>query len=119
MIDSGPTDGSTGLIRRVPPRHFALLQPHEYNPARVVTHGLAFAHADYVICLNADATPQNHSRLHEWPHALRIRWRQRRARLAGFADGWRSFRACGRAAPAPPTWARPDAARLPHRATLP
>ncbi|HEV2437898.1 MAG TPA: glycosyltransferase family 2 protein [Verrucomicrobiae bacterium] len=31
-------------------------------------------------------------RLHEWPHALRIRWQQRRAKLAGFKTGWTTYR---------------------------
>jgi rhamnosyltransferase len=31
-------------------------------------------------------------RLSEWPHALSIRWQQRRARLAGFRDGWSAYR---------------------------
>jgi len=31
-------------------------------------------------------------RLEEWPHAMRIRWRQRRGRLAGFRDGWAAYR---------------------------
>jgi len=31
-------------------------------------------------------------RLSEWPHAVRIRWNQRRARLAGFRDGWTHYR---------------------------
>jgi len=31
-------------------------------------------------------------RLAEWPHAVRIRWQQRRARLAGIRDGWRVYR---------------------------
>jgi rhamnosyltransferase len=29
----------------------------------------------------------------EWPHAARIRWKQRQARLAGFRDGWKYYRA--------------------------
>jgi rhamnosyltransferase len=33
-----------------------------------------------------------HGRLGEWPHALRIRWQQRKARLAGFREGWRFYR---------------------------
>lgn len=32
------------------------------------------------------------NRMHEWPHALSIRWQQRRARLAGFEDGWKNYR---------------------------
>lgn len=31
-------------------------------------------------------------RLKEWPHALGIRWQQRRARLAGFRAGWEFYR---------------------------
>jgi rhamnosyltransferase len=31
-------------------------------------------------------------RLVEWPYAVRIRWAQRRARLAGFRDGWSHYR---------------------------
>jgi rhamnosyltransferase len=32
------------------------------------------------------------SRLPELGHAARIRWQQRRAKLAGFRDGWRFYR---------------------------
>ncbi len=59
VIDSGSTDGSVELIQRARPAHFVQIQPHEYNPARVLNHGLTLARADYVICLNADATPQD------------------------------------------------------------
>jgi rhamnosyltransferase len=31
-------------------------------------------------------------RLAEWPHAARIRWEQRRAKLNGFRDGWEFYR---------------------------
>ncbi|HWQ90854.1 MAG TPA: glycosyltransferase [Clostridia bacterium] len=31
-------------------------------------------------------------RLAEWPHAARIRWEQRRAKLAGFREGWEVYR---------------------------
>jgi len=31
-------------------------------------------------------------RLAEWPHAARIRWRQRRAKLKGFREGWKFYR---------------------------
>ncbi len=31
-------------------------------------------------------------RLTEWPHALRIRWRQRCGKLAGFRHGWATYR---------------------------
>ena len=29
-----------------------------------------------------------HGRLHEFPHAMRVRWMQRTGKLAGFRDGW-------------------------------
>jgi rhamnosyltransferase len=41
----------------------------------------------------------------EWPHAARIRWRQRRARLAGFEEGWLQYRTTP-AATRPPVWCR-------------
>lgn len=31
-------------------------------------------------------------RWREWPHALRVRWQQRRAKLAGFNRGWLDYR---------------------------
>ncbi len=34
-------------------------------------------------------------RLREWPHAARIRWHQRRAKLAGFREGWKFYREGG------------------------
>ncbi|MEW6307206.1 MAG: glycosyltransferase [Verrucomicrobiota bacterium] len=34
-------------------------------------------------------------RLGEWPHAARIRWRQRCAKLAGFREGWKVYRSAG------------------------
>src|SRR5437660_3412611 len=41
----------------------------------------------------------------ELPHAARIRWRQRRAKLAGFKDGWTAYRQNKTSASAnPPTW---------------
>ena len=33
-----------------------------------------------------------HRRLAEMPHAARIRWQQRRAKLAGFRAGWEFYR---------------------------
>src|SRR5437660_921818 len=47
VIDSGSTDGSVELIRRAAPRHFVQIQPHEYNPARVLNHGVSLARSDY------------------------------------------------------------------------
>jgi rhamnosyltransferase len=58
VIDSGSTDGSVELIRAARPKHFIEIAPHEYNPARVMNHGMQLAHSDFGIFLNADATPQ-------------------------------------------------------------
>lgn len=58
VIDSGSTDGSVELIRAANPAHFIQIQPHEYNPSRVMNHGMRLAQADTVLFLNADATPQ-------------------------------------------------------------
>lgn len=58
VIDSGSTDGSVDLIRAAQPRHFIQIQPQEYNPARVMNHGMELARSGFGIFLNADATPQ-------------------------------------------------------------
>ena len=58
LVDSGSTDGSAELIRRARPRRFLQIAPHEYNPARVLNHGMQLAGSDFGIFLNADATPQ-------------------------------------------------------------
>lgn len=59
VIDSGSTDGSQDLIRAVKPAHFIQITPQEYNPSRVMNHGMRLASSERVIFLNADATPQN------------------------------------------------------------
>src|SRR5258706_468564 len=59
VIDSGSTDGSVELIREARPRHFIQIQPEEYNPSRVMNHGMKLAQSAFAIFLNADATPQN------------------------------------------------------------
>jgi rhamnosyltransferase len=43
------------------------------------------ARRDLVFC-------SRQKRLREWPHAVRIRWHQRRAKLAGFREGWKFYR---------------------------
>jgi len=58
VIDSGSTDGSQELIRAMNPAHFVQITPKEYNPSRVMNHGMRLARAEYGIFLNADATPQ-------------------------------------------------------------
>jgi rhamnosyltransferase len=58
VIDSGSTDGSQELIRHAQPSHFIQIQPHEYNPSRVMNHGMKLASSSFGIFLNGDATPQ-------------------------------------------------------------
>lgn len=58
VIDSGSRDGSVELIRAANPRHFLQIEPHEYNPSRVMNRGMQLARAEFGIFLNADATPQ-------------------------------------------------------------
>lgn len=58
VIDSGSTDGSVELIRRVRPKHFIQIAAQEYNPARVMNRGMELARSEVGIFLNADATPQ-------------------------------------------------------------
>src|SRR5437868_4754603 len=58
VIDSGSTDGSVELIRNAHPRHFIQIPPEEYNPSRVMNHGMRLGCAELGIFLNADATPQ-------------------------------------------------------------
>ena len=58
VIDSGSTDGSQDLIRAMEPAHFVQITPKEYNPSRVMNHGMRLARAEYGIFINADATPQ-------------------------------------------------------------
>ena len=58
VIDSGSTDGSVEMVRAAQPRHFIHIQPHEYNPSRVMNQGMQLARSEFCIFLNADATPQ-------------------------------------------------------------
>lgn len=57
VIDSGSTDGSVELIRRFAPRHFVQIASSDYNPSRVMNHGMQLARHELGIFLNADATP--------------------------------------------------------------
>src|SRR6266567_65480 len=58
VIDSGSTDDSPALIHQADPRYFIHIAQHDYNPSRVMNHGMRLARADFGIFLNADATPQ-------------------------------------------------------------
>lgn len=71
VIDSGSTDGSIELIRSAKPRHLIQIAPHEYNPARVLNHGMQLAQAESAIFLNSDATPQGSGWLRPLAAALR------------------------------------------------
>jgi len=59
VIDSGSTDGSRELIQKAQPRHFIQIEAEEYNPSRVMNHGMQLARSEFGIFLNADATPAN------------------------------------------------------------
>ena len=70
VIDSGSTDGSQDLIRAARPAHFVQIAPHEYNPSRVMNHGMRLAQSERVLFLNADATPQGPNWLRPLAEAL-------------------------------------------------
>lgn len=57
-IDSGSTDGSVEILRQFQPRHLIEIPHRDYNPARVMNHGMEIASSNFGIFLNADATPQ-------------------------------------------------------------
>src|SRR5690349_16742200 len=70
VVDSGSTDGSVELIRQAQPRHFIQIRPHEYNPSRVMNHGMQLAQAEFAVFINADATPQGPNWLRPLVQAL-------------------------------------------------
>ena len=70
VIDSGSTDGSVELIRNARPKHFIQITPSEYNPARVLNHGMQLARSEFGIFLNADATPRGNNWLRPLAEAL-------------------------------------------------
>lgn len=70
VIDSGSTDGSVDLIRQANPRHFVQIKPEEYNPSRVMNHGMALSRSEFSVFLNADATPQGTNWLRPLVRAL-------------------------------------------------
>src|SRR5262245_14691280 len=57
VIDSGSSDGSVDLIRQAGPREFVQIAPHEYNPSRVMNHGMHLSKAPLAVFLNSYATP--------------------------------------------------------------
>lgn len=70
VIDSGSIDGSVELIHRARPRHFLQIAPGDYMPGRVLNDGIKLARSNYVIFVNADATPQGRSWLRPLVSAL-------------------------------------------------
>ncbi|MGN6644721.1 MAG: glycosyltransferase family 2 protein, partial [Verrucomicrobiota bacterium] len=70
VIDSGSTDGSVQLIQQARPRTFIQIKSEDYNPSRVINHGMQLAAAEFGIFLNADATPQNANWLRPLVEAL-------------------------------------------------
>jgi rhamnosyltransferase len=70
VIDSGSTDGSQALIHAANPAHFVQITPQEYNPSKVMNHGMRLAKSDICIFLNADATPQGRQWLRPLVEAL-------------------------------------------------
>ena len=70
-------------------------RPNRFNFARTILLGWANdARRDLGYCLRC-------RRFREWPHAVRIRWRQRRGKLAGFKEGWRWYRRGAESKPLP------------------
>ncbi|MGK0187849.1 MAG: rhamnosyltransferase [Verrucomicrobiales bacterium] len=57
VIDSGSNDGSQELIRAAEPAHLVQITSAEYNPSKVMNHGMRLAKSEFGIFLNADATP--------------------------------------------------------------
>jgi len=70
VIDSGSTDGSVDMIRQAAPAHFVQITKQEYNPSRVMNHGMELARTEFGIFLNADATPQGSNWLRPLVSAL-------------------------------------------------
>jgi rhamnosyltransferase len=70
VIDSGSTDGSVELIRGAEPAHFVQIEPQDYVPGKVMNCGMSLAKSEYVIFINADATPQGTNWLRPLVNAL-------------------------------------------------
>src|SRR5262249_23638138 len=70
VIDSGSTDGSVDLIQAAEPQHFVQIRAQDYNPSRVMNHGMELARSEFGIFLNADATPVDSNWLRPMVRAL-------------------------------------------------
>jgi len=71
VIDSGSTDGSVQLIQAAHPKHFIQIRHESYVPGRVLNWGMELATSEFVLFLNADATPQGDNWLTPLLEALR------------------------------------------------
>jgi len=58
------------MIRDAEPAHFVQIEPHEYVPGKVMNCGVGLARSEYVIFINADATPQGTNWLRPLVNAL-------------------------------------------------
>ncbi len=72
VIDSGSNDGSVELLRSAKPAHLIQISPDQYNPSRVLNHGMHLAASDLAVFLNADATPQGPDWLSPLVSALQL-----------------------------------------------
>ncbi len=65
VVDSGSTDGSVEIIEEFNPAIFHQIFPQSYVPGKVLNWGLDHSSNDWVVFLNADATPANNEWLSE------------------------------------------------------
>ncbi|HQU09474.1 MAG: hypothetical protein B7X06_03180, partial [Verrucomicrobia bacterium 21-51-4] len=56
-IDSGSSDASVEIIQRFNPVVLRQISSKDYIPGQVLNWGMQQASNDWVVCLNADATP--------------------------------------------------------------
>ena len=65
VIDSGSSDGSVEIIQNARPAKFIQIPPGTYVPGVVLNRGAREASHDWIIYLNADATPVGNNWLSE------------------------------------------------------
>jgi len=65
VIDSGSTDNSIGIIQSHNPAQLVQIKSSEYVPGKVLNDGLRRSTNEWVVFLNADATPANREWLGE------------------------------------------------------